>query len=73
MAKAHIRIKFDNPGKEIGIDIDEDKLWELFTHTIPDIQARLQGLEAKLTISCALLFVCLAGGFSIMGALIGFK
>jgi len=73
MAKAHITIRLDNPGKDIGIDIDEDKLWDLFTKTIPDIQSRLQGLEGKLSLACSILFVMMAGGFSVLGLLIGLK
>ena len=73
MAKAHITIRLDNPGKEIGIEIDEEKLWALFTQTIPDIQSRLQGLEGKLSLACSILFVMMAGGFSVLGLLIGFK
>jgi len=73
MSQAHITVRFDNPGKEIGIDIDEEKLWTLFTTTIPGIESRLQGLESKVSLACSILFVLMAGGFSIMGVLIGLK
>jgi hypothetical protein len=73
MAQAHITIRFDNPGKEIGIDIDEDKLWDLFTKTIPTIESRLAGLEQKLSLACAVMFVLVTGGFSVLGVLIGIR
>jgi hypothetical protein len=73
MPKAHIRIRLDNPGKDIEIAIDEDKLWDLFTKTIPGIEGRLQGLEGKLSLACSILFVMMAGGFSVLGLLIGLK
>jgi len=73
MSKARITIRLDNPGKDIEIAIDEDKLWDLFTKTIPSIESRLAGLEGRLALSCAVLFLMLAGGFSVMGVLIGWK
>jgi len=63
----------DNPGKEINVDIDEERLWTLFTTTIPTIESRLEGLEQKLTLACTIMFVLVAGGFSVLGVLIGIR
>ena len=67
-----IRVKSENPGRETSIEIDAPKLWELFTETIPDMQSRLAALETKLTLACAIMFVLMAGGFSIVSVLIRF-
>jgi hypothetical protein len=67
-----ITVKSENPGHETSIEIDAPKLWELFTETIPDIQGRLTALETKLTLACAVMFVLMAGGFSIVSVLIRF-
>jgi len=67
-----IKVRSENPGRETSIEIDAPKLWELFTETIPDIQGRLVSLETKLTLACAVMFVLMAGGFSIVSVLIRF-
>jgi len=66
-----ITVRSENPGRDTSIEIDADKLWELFTETIPRMDNRLTGLETKLTLACAVMFVLIAGGFSILGVLIG--